>query len=113
MGSAAEFRLMVECCRRAFRGGDPGSFDVPAAVDWTCFVQLAQFHRVQGLVWMALGEAGDALPPGADTALAADARAIAATNLAIMRECVGLNETFSQAGIPLLFLKGLTVGALA
>jgi hypothetical protein len=38
---------------------------------------------------------------------------IAATNLALAAECRELRQLFEQAGIRMLFVKGLTVGALA
>jgi hypothetical protein len=76
-------------------------------------VTLARFHRVQGLVWNALAENRDRLPNDAAEALSSDARTIAATNLTIARTCAGLRDAFRESDVPLLFLKGLTVAALA
>jgi putative nucleotidyltransferase-like protein len=45
--------------------------------------------------------------------LSSNARSIAATNLAIAHECSELKEIFARANAPLLFVKGLTVAALA
>jgi hypothetical protein len=72
---------------------------------------LARYHRVQGLVWNAISKAK--VPSEIADLLSADARSIAATNLAIARECNELKDAFASAGLPLLFLKGLAVGALA
>jgi hypothetical protein len=53
------------------------------------------------------------MPDDARRALSSDARSIAATNLGIAAECRELLQRFEQAKIPLLFIKGLSVGALA
>jgi hypothetical protein len=45
--------------------------------------------------------------------LSADAAAIAANNLTAAAECDELSAEFEAAGVPLLFLKGLTLSALA
>lgn len=70
-------------------------------------------HRVQGLVWSALAQHAERLPDHVKSTLSSGARSIAAINLAITRECSELLEEFEKAGVPLLFVKGLTVGALA
>lgn len=74
---------------------------------------LARRHRVQGLAWNALAPSADQLPEQTKAELAADARSIAATNLAIVAECRDLHAVFERSNIPLLFIKGLAVGALA
>lgn len=109
-----EFSLLVSCCQWNFANADEAPRpEIPSSIDWTRFVRLAQFHRVQGLVWNALAQSADRMPDDAGKALSSDARGIAATNLAIARECSGLLDDFDRAGIALLFIKGLTVGALA
>ena len=110
-----EFRLVVECCRRAFSddGGDGRIHSLSAAVDWGRFAQLVRFHRVHGLAWNALRSAGADAPPELEAALSTDARDIAATNLRIAAEARELRSAFDQAGLRLLFVKGLTVAALA
>ena len=111
---SAEFRLLVECCSRAFTTGDERRLDnLAVAVDWGRFVRLARFHRVQGLAWNALGSAETAVPDDVADALSADSREIAATNLRISAEAPALRVAFEGAGIPLLFVKGLTLAALA
>nr|WP_283937906.1 nucleotidyltransferase family protein [Sphingomonas caseinilyticus] len=81
-------------------------------LDWNLLVELARRHRVQGLVWNALAKFED-LPHPAKEALSSDARSVAATNLGIAKESQALLQAFEGAGVPLLFVKGLTVGALA
>ncbi|HEU4499510.1 MAG TPA: nucleotidyltransferase family protein, partial [Sphingomicrobium sp.] len=73
----------------------------------------ARRHRVQGLAWNALAQYADQLPSDAVEMLSSEARAIAATNLGIAAECSGLRHAFAQADVRLLFVKGLSVGALA
>ncbi|MFL6733222.1 MAG: nucleotidyltransferase family protein [Sphingomicrobium sp.] len=105
---------MVGCCRWNFTAADGLSQPAtPNDLDWVRFVQLARYHRVQGLVWNALAQEAAAVPDYARGALTADARQIAATNLGIAKECAELREDFERSAIPLLFVKGLTVGALA
>jgi len=111
LAGCAEFALLLRCCRWNFAASSGVRPEAPAELDWPHFVRLAQFHRVQGLAWNALAES--AASADAADALSADARSIAATNLAIVRESAGLAEAFARAGIPLCFLKGLTVAALA
>ena len=104
-------QLLIQCCRRNFVAGPSSAIEVPAGIDWKRFVTLARFHRVQGLAWNALKEAP--LAPEVREALSGDARSIAANNLAIARECAALRDAFEAANVSLLFIKGLTVAALA
>ncbi|MGZ2411608.1 putative nucleotidyltransferase-like protein [Sphingomonas sp. F9_3S_D5_B_2] len=109
----AELSLLSRCCQWNFAGSEPGAFDVPADVDWPRFVEIARFHRSQGLAWNALSANSVALPSDVSAALSADARVIAATNLAVHHECAQLNHAFERARIAILFIKGLSVAALA
>jgi hypothetical protein len=111
VAGCAEFALLLDCCRANFAGHPDERLVPPAGLDWPRFVRLARFHRVEGLAWNAL--AHDTVSPDAAAALSGEARSIAATNLAIARECAGLAEAFARADILLLFLKGLSVAALA
>lgn len=108
-----ELQFLASCCRWNFCGPEPPRPPIPASLDWSQFVALARRHRVQGLVWNALAEPADRLPNQARDALSSEARSIAATNLAIAAECRELQQLFDHAGLPLLFIKGLTVAALA
>jgi hypothetical protein len=111
---SAEFQLTVECCRMAFAGGDaPRIQQMCAAVDWDRFVRIARFHRVQGLVWHSLQSTEAEIPRQAALALSTDTKLIVATNLRTSVEARHLRTDFDQAGLDLLFVKGLTIGALA
>lgn len=113
MAPSRELDLAIRCCRFAFAGGEPPYSRHWCELDWSRFLRLARFHRIQGLLWRALNPNADRLPAGISENLAADARAIAANNLRAAIESSNLLEDFDKAGIPLLFLKGLTLGCLA
>jgi hypothetical protein len=113
-GRSQEFEFLVSCCRRAFQiGYDIAAIGVSEDFDWDRFVRLARFHRVQGLVWKGVNATGQILPEAASAALLADAKGIAFNNLKVAAECQGLNAAFTSAGVPLLFVKGLTLAKLA
>ncbi|MEO6225486.1 MAG: nucleotidyltransferase family protein [Sphingomicrobium sp.] len=108
-----EFRLAVECCRWAFAGGDQGEVrKLVMDVNWDRFIDIVRFHRVQGLVWKCLSVARCAPDPVSEQ-LAGEARAIAAANLRMAVEARRLHGAFAEAGIAVLFVKGLTLGQLA
>ena len=111
---STEFQLAVQCCQRMFAGGnDLQIAELGQLVDWPAFLRLAQRHRVQALVWQSLSEL-DLRPPSAVAdALSADASSITETNLRAAAQSAKLLETFTEAGVPLLFVKGLTVSKLA
>lgn len=111
MRVSCEFALAVECCRRNFPSTDSSPILPKPGLDWGRFLRLARFHRIQGLVCAAL--AGEDLPEHARSALLVDAKEIAANNLQAASECALLRTNFERAGVDLLFVKGLTVSALA
>lgn len=111
---SVEFELAVECCRSAFAEGDSHRIQqFGPRVDWPRFLGLLRFHRVQGLAWNRLSSSKVVVPAEAAAALATDAQFIAATNLKAAAESKELLGQFERAGVPLLFIKGLTLGALA
>lgn len=113
MDKAREFKLLVSCCRSAFRdAGGRNIGEIAKAMDWPRFLRLARFHRVQGLAWKSLS-AQPAVPEEIARALAKDALAIAASNLVATTEARDLMSDFDEAGVPILFLKGLPLGILA
>lgn len=110
---STEFQLAVECCRRRFApGNDDMITELGKRADWPRFLQLVRRHRVQALVWQSLSEGGVVPPPIAD-ALCADAGLITEQNLRAAVESATLLESFTDAGVALLFVKGLTVSKLA
>jgi hypothetical protein len=105
-----EFRLAIDCCRRCFRGsGEIGL--APVNVDWSKFLALTAFHRIQGLANQALS-AADAVPPATRATLQGEAAKVLAANLRSKAESRRLLEGFHAAGIEVIFLKGLSLSAL-
>jgi hypothetical protein len=108
---SSEFRLAVECCACSFRGSEARSLRSAESVDWQRFLELARFHRIEGLAWNALSSSF--LPEEVEAALSEAASAIAAHNLRAANDCRALLGSFAAANVPLLFLKGLPLGAIA
>ncbi|MES2136796.1 MAG: nucleotidyltransferase family protein [Pseudomonadota bacterium] len=107
-----EFMLALDCCSAHFRDGSRPEAKI-LDVDWSRFVDLVRFHRIQGLAWDLLSSSGGHMPTQAAQALRSDAADIAAANLRAAVECRRLLNAFEAAGQPILFLKGLTLGGLA
>ena len=106
-----EFQLLVAACKAAL---DDRSIDaLRPEIDWDRLLRLADRHRVQALCWNALKPFADDIPEYVAASLQAQAREIVMANLRAAAECGRLQEAFDSTSIPLLFLKGLTVGALA
>ena len=109
-----EFALASACCRWAGSGNGADEIgQLAATADWGSFLETCRRHRVQGLAWRALSELQIAVSPPVHVALGADARAIAGHGLRAAGESQRLQETFTAAGVPMLFLKGLVLGKLA
>jgi hypothetical protein len=110
---STEFALAIGCCRHSFRGSGGPEEPVSADTDWPTFLRLIRFHRIEGLAWNYLAR-HDAGPPLEEAeAIKQAAWRIAAQNLQAVAECRTLLERFEAAKVPLLFLKGLSLGALA
>lgn len=110
----AELRFIVDCCRCNFRGPEPAQLDlIPDGLDWSALDRLAHFHRVPGLVWNTLEPLASHAPDAIAERFAAEGRTLLATNLQTALECFRLLRAFRGGGIPLLFIKGLTIAALA
>ena len=110
---AAEFELAVQCCKAAFRDAAPDPPAVPAGLNWQRFSRFTAFHRIEGFAAAFFAEPKSGAPTEVRSALAEALARIAARNLEVMAECQALRQSFERAGLPLLFLKGLTSGALA
>ena len=105
-----ELELIAAACRAAYDCDAPlPSFD---GVDEGRLMRFARFHRVPGLVWRGVRNRAADLPGGVAEALSKDAAEIAAASLRSTAECRKLQRQFDEAGIPLLFVKGLTLAAL-
>ena len=110
----ADFALAVACCRWTYSGvGEETIRRLAKGIDWGRFLATCRRHRIQGLAAHALAVLDVAMPRPVHIALGGDARAIAEQGLVAARESARLAESFRDAQLPLLFLKGLTVGKLA
>lgn len=110
----AEFKLLVDCCRWPLGAAEQERVRESAAgADWPRFERLVRRHRVEGLAWRALAAAAVAVPPDVAGGLEQRALGIARENMLAAAECRRLGDAFRGAGIELLFVKGLTLGALA
>ena len=109
-----EFELLLACCRCGY---GPGAVEEvhrwSGHVDWHVFLRLARRHRVQSLVAQAFYKAGLAPPKSIASEIADDAAEIAETNLRSAAESIRLLDDFAEQSIPILFIKGLTLSALA
>lgn len=108
-----EFELALDCCKTAFRRRRADEPIAIEGVDWRKFVELVRFHRIEGIAWNGLRSNPEAVPPAILREFSADAANIAAANLRAAAECRDLLAEFEAARVPLLFLKGSTLGALA
>jgi hypothetical protein len=108
------FALLCACCRWPASGETIAEIrEASADVDWGLFDQAVRRHRVDALVSNALGHADVSLPPELLSTLRARAFETARQNLALAAESYRLLTAFQFAGIPLLFIKGLTLAKLA
>jgi hypothetical protein len=113
--SSPEFGLALACSiwppsdRRiqSIRAAASGS------VDWDRFVRVVQRHRVIGLVHDGLTRAQIGLPPHIAQKIAAQASELVRENLALAAEAVRLQRLFAEANLPVAFIKGISLAALA
>ena len=114
MNQSPEFALAVQCCQQGFARADAiHSLLLPEKIDWPRFVRLVTFHRIEGLAWNALSRVDQSLPGDISLALTTSARDITIRNLHSVAKSRELRKRFEEANVPLLFLKGSTLGALA
>lgn len=109
-----EFHFVVACCRWPRSPElDLRLREQEAGLDWPLVARIAKRHRVEALAWSALKRA-EILPPAAvAAALAQAADETARQNLQIAVESQRLRQMLERAGIPTLFMKGISLGALA
>jgi hypothetical protein len=110
-----EFLLLAACCvwppssRRtaAIRRA------VGETIDWEEFLRLTERHRVAGLAHHGLSTGKINPPPAIAQTLAREATRIAGQNLAHAAEMRRLQRLFDNAGAPVCFVKGVSLGLLA
>jgi Uncharacterised nucleotidyltransferase len=82
-------------------------------LDWDHFLQMVRRHRVAGLVHDGLTRALPAVPADIAREIAAEARALVRHNLAYAAEAVRLRRLFTDAHLPVVFIKGVSLAVLA
>ena len=109
-----EFILAAACCRWPLTGEALQQIAKAAeGVLWPLFARIARRQRVEGLVWHALRKAQIDVPDDVGRELKQSASRIATQNLRIIGETARLQARFAQAGMPLLFVKGVGLAMLA
>lgn len=107
-----ELKLLIAACRAAYGGGDVRQTPDPA-IRWDRLADLARLHRVEALCWHGLGEVRESVPREVAEELAQATRNTVGQGMQMAAEAGRLKRAFDGAGIDLLFVKGVTLGALA
>jgi hypothetical protein len=110
-----EFDLAAACCRwpPSPERDEAVRRAADAVSDWPRFLQVVRRHRIEGLAHDGLARAGVAPAAAVADELREAATAIAAENLRYAAEARRLSRALEEAGIVVLFLKGLTLNILA
>ncbi len=108
-----EFTLAAACCRWPASPERNAAIRKSAAVDWTRFRRVVARHRVVGLVNHGLSQAGVDVPPDLRARFAAEASALAQSNLRQTAELLRLDRLFADAGLSMCVIKGTPLGILA
>ena len=109
-----EFSLLVAASGASFNAQARAQLGAASpGIDWQRLLDLATRHRVEALAWHSLGPLDLAIPPDIAAEFAARAATIVERNLRTAIECQRLHRAFDASGVDLLFVKGLTLGALA
>lgn len=112
MPLSSELRLVSAACRRP--APDRETIAALAALsDNDTLVRLGRRHRVEALLRDGLRLSGHALTDREADFLDQAAAQTLADNLAQVAECARLQALFDDAGIPVLFIKGVTLATLA
>lgn len=110
----AAFKLAVAACRWSFSSDNADEIRLlSGTVDWADFLHMTRRHRIQSIASRSLRENGISPPAAVAEALAADEVEIAAANLRSAAESFRLQEAFRDRSLSILFVKGLTLSALA
>lgn len=115
IGAPAEFALACACATWPPSAARNQAVTAAATkvTDWDRFLRVVRRHRLDGMVNHALASAGVAVPPEAAEALERRAAQTARRNLTMAEESARLQQTFDNADIANLVLKGAAVTALA
>lgn len=84
-----------------------------APLDWDHFLRVVTRHRVTGLVSEALSTSLFEAPDHVATEINSRAAGLVRENLALAAEAIRLQQLFSTASLPALFVKGSSLAILA
>lgn len=109
-----EFLLLAACCIWPPSPRRNAAIERAAAgaIDWDKFLHLVTRHRVAGLAHQGLSSVAQNMPPTVAESLAEQATSIARQNLLHAAETRRLQRLFDEAGIPVVFVKGVSLGVL-
>lgn len=109
-----EFQLVAACCRwPPSPARDSAVLAAAEGIDWALAARIAARHRVEGLVWNTLRQAGADVPEDVAGSLREASTRITRQNLVLTAESLRLAALLGEAGIRPLFVKGVSLGALA
>ena len=113
--TSREFLLAASCSiwPRSQRRIDAIRAAAAEPIDWDRFLRVVQRHRVVGLVHDGLTVAQIGATPGIISKIEEQAAALVRENLALAREAVRLQRLFSEANLPTVLIKGVSLGKLA
>ena len=110
-----EFRLATACAIWPPSNGRTESIRDASAgpLDWDRFLQVVKRHRVAGLVQEGLTRAHTEIPAHISSKIAAETRASLQYNLASAAEASRVWHLFTEAHLPVMFIKGVSLAVLA
>ena len=82
-------------------------------IDWDRFLRIVKRQRVVGLVHDGLAKAGVTCPPSIWRKIEDLAVLVARQNLQFAAESLRIQSLFDETGVPLLFVKGVSLAQLA
>lgn len=110
-----EFAVAVACC--IWPPSEHRTFTIRCTtgknIDWERFLRVVKRQRIAGLAYHGLQQAGVSVPPEIFSQLKKLASGIARQNFQFAVETARIQRLFDNAGIPVLFVKGITLGQLA
>jgi len=110
-----EFAVAAACCiwppserrNHAIRSAVGGT------LDWDRVYRIVKRQHVAGLVHDGLSRAGISVPPEVARQIQTMATGVARQNLQCAAESLRIQRLFDEAGVPILFVKGMTLAQLA
>jgi len=110
-----EFLLAAACC--IWPPSERRNLAICSAleekIDWDRFLRIVKRQRVAGLVHDGLTQAQVSVPPHIARQTQNMAAGIARQNLFYAAESLRIQQLFDEAGVSLLFVKGITLAQLA